>query len=97
VFYGKLNTLKHKYAALRAGDGAAMVRYPTSESQVYAFSRTGSNGTVVVIVNLSGKQVPVKFTSKALKGTFTNYFTKQKENVPTVLKAWDYKVLVKNQ
>jgi alpha-amylase len=95
LFYKALNNLKHKYTALRAGDGAAVVRYPTSEPQVYVFSRKGSNGTVTVMVNLSAKQVPVKFTSKTLKGVYTNYFSNKHEALPTQLKAWEYKVYVK--
>jgi len=93
-FYKALNSLKHKYTALRAGDGAAVVRYPTSEPQVYVFSRKGSNGMVTVMVNLSARQVPVKYTGKALKGIYTNYFSNKKEALPKQLKAWEYKVYV---
>lgn len=49
---------------------------------------------VTVMVNLSARQVPVKYTAKALKGIYTNYFSNKKEALPKQLKAWEYKVYV---
>lgn len=95
LFYQRLNTLKHKYAALRAGDGGMVQRYPTKESQTYVFSRKGSNGTVLVMVNLSAKDAKLTYTVKAPAGKYMNYFSTKKEAAPTILKAWEYRIYIK--
>lgn len=62
-FYKMLNSLKHSQRALDAGrTGGRMVRYSTTDSDIYTFSRTLHGSEVVVIVNLSDKKAPLKFT-----------------------------------
>jgi glycosidase len=98
VFYKQLNVLKHSYPALRAGDGAPVVRFPATNSQVYIFSRSDKRNTILVMLNLSPKEAAVKFTSKAPKGLYHDYFkgkNAKAESVPTTLKAWEYKIFVK--
>jgi glycosidase len=96
-FYKALNRLKHRFAALKAGNGGTLVRYPTSETQVYVFSRKSHDGTVTIMVNLSDKQVPVEFTRNNPKGIFTNYFTHQAEAITTQLNPWEYKVYISDR
>lgn len=95
-FYRALNTLKHRYGALRAGiSGAVVQRYPTTESQVYVFSRKATDGTVTVMVNLSNRSLPIHYIQKTPQDDdYTNYFTRTKESLPLQLQPWEYKVYI---
>lgn len=63
AFYKMLNSLKHSQKALDAGiTGGQMVRYGTTDPNIYAFSRTLPDSEVVVIANLSAKKAKLEFT-----------------------------------
>jgi len=98
TFYKKLNELKHTHPALLAGEqGGAVKRFTTSDSKnLFIFSREKAGKEVFVMLNLSNK--PVTFTSnEAMKGkTYTDYFSGETiTEIPSSLKAWEYRILVK--
>ncbi len=96
-FYKKLNELKHTNMALIAGQGGEFKRYQTSANkELLIFSRTQGGRELMVLLNLSDKNITYASNDALNKGGYTDYFTGAKvENIPTSLKAWEYKVLVK--
>lgn len=96
-FYKKLNELKHSNMALLAGQGGEFRRYQTSANkELLIFSRTQGGREILVMLNLSGKNIKYASNDALNKGGYTDYFTGAKvDNIPTSLKAWEYKVLVK--
>lgn len=98
TFYKKLNELKHTHPALRAGEkGGKIVRINTSENdKLLVFSREKAGKEILVMLNLTDK--PVTFTSSDVSNDqeYTDYFNgKNISELPTSLKAWEYKILVK--
>lgn len=96
-FYKKLNELKHTNRALIAGQGGEFRRYQTSANkELLIFSRTQGGGEIMVLLNLSDKNITYASNDALNKSGYTDYFTGAKvDNIPTSLKAWEYKVLVK--
>ncbi|GHV15171.1 alpha-amlyase [Bacteroidia bacterium] len=96
-FYKKLNELKHTNMALIAGQGGEFRRYQTSANkELLIFSRTQGGREIMVLLNLSDKNITYASNDALNKGGYTDYFTGAKvNNIPTSLKAWEYKVLVK--
>lgn len=93
TFYQKLNDLKHSQPALKAGTaGGEMVRYATTDTDVYAFSRTVDGKTVTVIVNLGADEAPVEFTAgaPAIGADDIDVFTGEAAVLPTVLAPGAY-------
>ncbi len=95
-FYKKLNSLKHSQAALQAGEnGGKMERYPTTSDNLYIFSRTADNSTVLVFVNLGNSEETIEYIGNTPQEEATiNFFTEEQEAFPTSLKAGEYKVYV---
>lgn len=96
-FYKRLNALKHSQKALRAGeDGGAIVRYPTTSPDIYAFSREVDGSKVTVIVNLSGKPEEVSFTDTipAVTDKTLDYFTESPAILPSSLSSGEYRIFV---
>lgn len=95
-FYQKLNALKHNQKSLRAGnEGGEMVRYATSSPDIYAFSRTVDDSTVLVIANLGNSEEEIVFTDAVPSiGNMVNYMTSAKEDLPSKLSAGDYRIYV---
>lgn len=63
AFYKMLNSLKHTQKALDAGiTGGRMLRYGTTDTNIYAFTRQLPDSEVVVIANLSPKKTKLEFT-----------------------------------
>ena len=93
-FYKKLNALKHNTTALNAGNGAEMVRYPTSNEMTYVFSRTDENGGVYALFNFSGEEAALEYTGEAPQADIklVNYFTGEEEALPATLPAWGYRL-----
>ncbi|MCC8187397.1 MAG: alpha-amylase [Bacteroides sp.] len=95
-FYKKLNELKHTQEALAAGTkGGDMVRYPTESDDLYIFSRTQGNSTVLVYLNLNGTPSAITYKENAPAGSYQNFFTATQEELPSQLDAWEYRVYVK--
>lgn len=96
TFYQKLNSLKHNQPALKAGvEGGEMVRYATESNDIYAFSRTVDEKTVLVIVNLGKDAADVKFVKEApVLDNLVNYFTGEVAEIPAKLAAGEYLVFV---
>ena len=96
TFYQKLNSLKHNQPALKAGvEGGEMVRYATESNDIYAFSRTVDEKTVLVIVNLGKDADDVKFVKEApVLDNLVNYFTGEVAEIPAKLAAGEYLVFV---
>lgn len=96
TFYQQLNALKHAQPALRAGEeGGAMVRYATTDPNIYVFSREADGETVTVLVNLGAAEAPVQFTADAPEVSgMTDYFTSADAQLPAVLAPGEYVVFV---
>lgn len=94
TFYQTLNRLKHENRALLAGEqGGKMVRYPTTSNDLYVFSRTVGDDSVLVLVNLGSKDQKVKFTGEtpSIEG-MTNIFDAKAKKLPSKLKPGEYQV-----
>lgn len=93
--------LKKSNKALWSGDfGGNYKKVETSnESSILAFLRKLENNEIFVIVNLSEKPQETILGGKDLKGSFTEYFTNEKNSFNNEnrlkLKPWGYKVFVK--
>ncbi|MDE7153474.1 MAG: alpha-amylase [Muribaculaceae bacterium] len=99
TFYQQLNALKHAQPALRAGEvGGEMVRYATTDPNIYVFSREADGQTVTVLVNLGASEAPVQFTAEApqVEG-MTDYFNTTQAKLPEALAPGEYVVLVNSQ
>ena len=96
TFYQKLNELKHTQPALKAGEeGGKMVRYATESKDVYVFSRTVDEKTVLVAVNLGNGAAEVKFTGEAPEmDNLVNYFTGEVAVMPEKLAQGEYLVFI---
>ncbi len=95
-FYQKLNELKHTQEALAAGTrGGDMVRYPTESDDLFIFSRSKGNSSVLVYLNLSATPAAIIYTGQAPAGNYGNFFTAAEEALPTQLAPWEYKVYIK--
>ncbi len=96
-FYRKLNHLKHTQPALQAGiDGGAVVRYPTTDDNLYIFSRSVDNTAVFVFTNLGNKDASVEYTGDTPRADSTtiNFFTGSQEPFPTTLAPGEYRIYV---
>lgn len=97
TFYQKLNALKHNQSALKAGlEGGEMVRYVTKSNDLYIFSRSVEDSTVLTFVNLGNAEQAVEYVAEAPANAdkMVNYFTETTEEFPTTLKPGEYKVYV---
>lgn len=96
-FYKKLNELKHTNMALMAGSSGEFKRYQTSANkELLVFSRTQGGNEIMVLLNLSDKNIKYTSNDGLNKSGYTNYFTGAKvDEIPTSLKPWEYIVLVK--
>lgn len=94
TFYQKLNALKHREPALRAGvEGGVIERYETESPDLYVFSRTVDNRPVVVMVNLGAAETPLTFTGKVPEVTeLVNHFDGQAADIPAQLAPGEYRV-----
>lgn len=99
AFYKKLNELKHTHPALKAGKSGGEIKQfrHSAEKDLMIFSRAKEGKEILVMLNLSNK--PVRYTVNLKIGTggqYTDYFTGKKiTELPTQLKAWEYKVYTK--
>ena len=96
-FYKQLGKLKHEQKALMAGEaGGEMKRYSTQCSNIYAFSRTKDESTVLVIVNLGSIEEYITFVGEEPKiKNLKNFFTGRQAKMPESLKAGEYLIFVK--
>ncbi|WP_372644613.1 alpha-amylase family glycosyl hydrolase [Ancylomarina sp.] len=100
-FYTQLMSLKaNNKALLNGAQGGDLVRIATDKNEsVYAFVREKDGDKVVVVLNLSNKAVDVKLNTEAYAGTYSDFFTKEKQELAKEtlmsLKAWEYRVYVK--
>lgn len=97
TFYQTLNHLKHENKALIAGEqGGKMVRYPTTSNNLYIFSRTVGENTVLVMVNLGTEKQKVKFIGEipSIEGLM-NIFNSKIDKLPKQLKPGEFLVFAK--
>lgn len=101
AIYKKLFDLKHTNQALWNGAyGGVMERiYSDRMNDVISFAREKDGDKVISLINFSGKDITCHFNTTAHLGTYKELFTGEtvylKEGFSTNLKAWSYKVLVK--
>ena len=92
-FYKKLNALKHGCTALKTGvEGAPLVRYATTNPDLYIFSRSDANGGVLVITNLSNDEAAIEYSGTAPVVKAVNYFSGVEEEIPASIEGWGYRV-----
>ncbi len=97
-FYQKLNELKHTHPALRSGEIGGKLRFYTSsaEKELLIFSRDSAGKEVMVMLNLSSKNVTYSSNDALNRTGYVDYFTgKTVDKLPVTLKAWEYKVFVR--
>jgi glycosidase len=100
-FYKTLNALKHTNEALwNPPFGGNFEKLNNSlPGSVLTFTRNRDNKTVLVIANLSGKDVKFTMNAKSAAGNFTEVFDKTKlifkGDETFTLPAWGYKVFEK--
>lgn len=97
-FYKKLNELKHTHPALRAGEMGGKIRKYSSSAQkeLLIFSRERAGKEVMVMLNLSGKNVTYSSNDALGRPNYTDVFTgKVVANLPKTLKAWEYRVFTR--
>lgn len=94
AFYEVLNSLRHNNKALHSDAGCSMQRFATANPDVYVFSREKDGQRVLVAVNLGNKDARVEFTGTAPnQQSLINAFNGAAEQLPELLKPWEYKVL----
>ncbi|MEZ4988518.1 MAG: alpha-glucosidase C-terminal domain-containing protein [Saprospiraceae bacterium] len=97
-FYRTLFSLKHRNKALWNGEhGGPLVKIPTgADEQIYAFTREKDGDKVVVVINLSSKEVSFKLGGNSAAGSFNEVFTGEAtelvSDMPMTLAPWAYKV-----
>jgi len=100
-FYRNLVHMKHTYKALWNGDaGGPMVKIPTDkDSSIFAFYREKDDNRVVVLLNLTKKNIALKSLPGNINGEYTDYFNGSKMVLPLTdslrFDPWDFKILVK--
>lgn len=98
TFYHKLNELKHTNPALRAGEVGGKPRFYTSSASkdLLIFSRESAGKEVMVMLNLSGKNITYSSNDALNRTGYTDYFSGQKvDKLPESLKAWEYKIFTR--
>ncbi len=98
AFYKKLNELKHTHPALRAGDiGGKFRRYTSSGGKdLLIYSRESAGKEIMVMLNLSNKNITFESNDALNRDNYTDYFTgKVVGKLPKSLKAWEYKVFTR--
>ncbi|TNE49696.1 MAG: alpha-amlyase [Bacteroidetes bacterium] len=80
--------------------GATMVKVPnSSESEILSFVRKNEQDKVFAVFNFSEKDQNVTFKETLYPGKYTDFFTKEQvdleEGLELKLKAWGYKVFIK--
>lgn len=98
TFYKTLNNLKHSEPALRAGVlGGKMDRYPTTDPDLYIFSRTAKGRTVTVFTNLGSEEAKIEYTgAKPANTEGLDIFTGKTSAYPTSLAPGQYAVYTNN-
>ena len=96
-FYKKLNQLKHTHPALQAGQGGTFKKYNTSANkELLIYSRERAGQEIVVMLNLSNKDIKYTSNDAIGRGSYTDYFAGVNvPELPQSLKAWEYKVFVR--
>ena len=100
-FYTQLISLKtNNKALLNGAQGGNLVRIATDNNEsIYAFVREKDEAKIVVVLNLSKHALDVKLNTAVCAGTYSNFFTKEKQDLAKEtsmsLKAWGYRVYVK--
>lgn len=100
-FYRNLISLKKQNKAIWNGDtGGPMVKINTDKDKnIFAFYREKEENRVVVLLNLSKKNMAIKSLPENINGEYTDYFGGSKIALPLTdslrFGAWDFKILVK--
>jgi 1,4-alpha-glucan branching enzyme len=92
--------MKSNSALWHAEWGARMIKVPNSaESEVLSFVRRNDKDKVFAVFNFSATEKDVQFKDALYHGEYVDYFSKDPvsfgEASTLKLKAWDYKVFVK--
>ena len=101
IMYKKLFGLKHTNHALWNGAyGGVMERiYSDRMNEVISFAREKDGDKIISLINFSDKDLTAHFNTTAHPGAYKELFTDEtvylKEGLSINLKAWGYKVLVK--
>ena len=92
--------MKSNTALWHAEWGARMIKVPNSaETEVLSFVRRNDKDKVFAVFNFSATEKDVQFKDALYHGEYVDYFSKDSvsfgEASTLKLKAWDYKVFVK--
>ncbi len=98
AFYKKLNELKHTHPTLRAGEIGGKLRFYTSSASkdILIYSREAAGKEIMVMLNLSGKNVTYQSNDALNRDNYVDYFSGKKvDKLPNILKAWEYRVFTR--
>ncbi len=98
VFYKKMNELKHTHPALRAGESGGKPRFYTSSASkdILIYSREIAGKELLVMLNLSGKNITYTSNDALNRSNYTDYLSEQKvDKLPTSLKPYEYKIFTR--
>jgi glycosidase len=102
AFYTEMLKLKHDNHALWNGNyGGKMTLIPTEQpDKVYAFYREKNGNRVVVFLNFSADEVPLKADLSSIEGSYIEYPTGTNialgNTSSLVLEPWGYLILTQN-
>lgn len=100
-FYRNLIKLKHANKAIWNGEeGGPMAKIKTdNDSSIFAFYREKADNRVVVLLNLTNRNVALKSLPETINGDYTDYFGDSKQTIPLQdslrFEPWGYKIFVK--
>ena len=98
-FYKTLLHLHTSNAALSATDTETFRLYTTADGQVFSFLRKQGEHEVLVILNLSSKDLEADFMDDRLRGNFKNIFSAEQQDFSFInnfeIPAWGYLVFKK--
>lgn len=98
VFYQKMNELKHTHPALRAGESGGKPRFYTSSASkdILIYSREIAGKELLVMLNLSGKNITYTSNDALNRSNYTDYFSGQKvDKLPASLKPYEYRIFTR--
>lgn len=99
TFYQELITLKKENPALWNGTAGGAINFlETSDSHLMAYERSKEDNTVVVVMNLSSKNVEGEIKAEPYVGTYKSYPSQEVFNIQAMqsfnLGPWEYRIYI---
>ncbi|GEN75088.1 alpha-amylase family glycosyl hydrolase [Chryseobacterium hagamense] len=102
--YEKLFKLKHSNQALWNGKWGGEMERVTNDhmNSILSFYREKNGDAVLTVINFSDQEADATLDSEYIRNSYTELFTGgtliiSRDKTPLKLKAWDYRVFIKNK